>query len=69
MALSFDGSWQSVLAYEPRACVSCDKGVAADEHGDCCRCRWKVEAEVADGWPQLRSYLGNWAAFTDWEMS
>jgi hypothetical protein len=69
LSLSFNGFWHGVFAYEALTCVSCEEGVAADEQGYCCRCHWKVQAEVADGWPALRSYLGNWAAFRDWEMS
>lgn len=69
MSLSFDGFWQSVRAYEPPVCLSCDEGVAADEHGQCCSCHWKAQATVDRGWPMLHSYLANWAAFRDWEMS
>lgn len=69
LSLSFDGFWEGVFAYEPPTCVSCEEGVVADEHGYCCRCHWKVQGEVAEGWPVLRSYLGSWAAFSDWEGS
>ena len=69
MSFSSDGFWLSVSAYDPPRCASCDEGVAADVHGHCSRCHWKVQAEVEDGWPALHSYLGNWAAFRDWETS
>jgi hypothetical protein len=68
LSLSFDGFWQGVMAYEPPMCVCCGQQVAVDEHGCCCRCHWKVRAEVERGWPAFSSYLGNWAAFSDWEM-
>ena len=68
MSLSFDGFWQSAIAYEPPTCTRCDERVAADEHGYCSCCHWQVQAEVEDGWPAFWVYLGNWAAFRDWEM-
>ncbi|HSC51358.1 MAG TPA: hypothetical protein VLD16_13935 [Gaiellaceae bacterium] len=69
MSLSFDGFWQSVVAYEAPMCIHCDERAAVDTHGCCSCCHWKVEAEVAEGWPLLESYLEKWAAFGDWELS
>ena len=67
MSFSTDGFWQTVLAYEPPLCACCEARVAAHQHEYCSRCDWNVQAEVTDGWPELRSYLSNWAAFSDWE--
>ena len=50
-------------------CVRCDEGVATHEQGYCGCCHWELEAEIDAGWRALGSYLGNWAAFSDWEMS
>ena len=69
MSLSVDGFWQSAMAYEPPMCVSCDEGVAVHAHGSCGPCHWKVQAEIEAGWPAFGAYLGNWAAFRDWETS
>lgn len=69
MSLSFDGFWQSVLAYEPAHCVRCDTRFASDAHGYCGCCHWRLQAEIDEGLRALRSYLGNWAAFRDWETS
>ena len=57
------------MAYEPPTCACCEERFAVDEHGLCSCCHWKVQAEVEEGWRSMRSYLGNWAAFRDWEMS
>lgn len=69
LPFSLDGFWQSVTAYEPPVCVTCDEGVAVDEQGSCSPCHWKVQAEIDAGLPLLGSYLGKWAAFSDWESS
>ena len=69
MAFSTDGFWQSVLAYEPPLCTCCELQVATAEFGYCSPCHWKAQAEVERGWPRLRAYLANWAAFSDWEAS
>lgn len=68
MSLSFDSFWLSVMAYEPALCVGCDTGVAENEQGYCGRCHWRLKAEVEEGLRAFGSYLGNWAAFRDWEM-
>ena len=67
--LSSDGFWLSVSKYEPRMCVRCEERVAVDELDCCSCCHWNVQAELEEGWPLLRSYLGKWAAFRDWESS
>lgn len=69
VSFNSDGFWLSVSAYESPTCASCGEGVANDVHGSCCRCHWKAQAEVEDCWPLFRSYLGNWAAFREWETS
>lgn len=70
-ALSFsaDGFWQAALAYEPATCVRCERGIATNSQNSCGRCKWELHAEVDEGCRALESYLGNWAAFRDWESS
>lgn len=69
MSLTFDGFWQSALAYEPLRCVRCDTRFASDDQGYCGCCHRRLQAELDEGWRALGAYLGNWAAFRDWETT
>jgi hypothetical protein len=68
-----DGDASTVLSMhvplQEEECIRCGDMHLTDDLGYCGLCHLVTQAELVDGFSELRAYLTRWAEFRDWEAA